>query len=67
MFFNTPQSNTRQDYAKANGVNALVFLSIEMQPAFRPLIAHQALRIDKNSDKQNFEKSAIFVFKQVRF
>ena len=47
VFFNTSQSNTRQDYAKANVVNALVFLSIEMQPAFRPLSAHQESRIDK--------------------
>ena len=46
VFFNTPRSNTGQDYAKANGVNALVFLSAKMQTAFRPLIAHQEMRID---------------------
>ena len=47
LFFITPQSNTRQDYANANGANAQVFLSAKMQPAFRPLIAHQKLRINK--------------------
>ena len=44
VFFNTPQSNTRQDYANANGVNAWVFLSVKKQTAFRSLIAQESMK-----------------------
>ena len=56
VFFKTPQSKTGQDYANANGVNARVFLSAKMQPAFRPLIAHQESRIDKKFRETKFCK-----------
>ena len=47
VFFNTPQSNTGQNYANAIGVNARLFLSVKKQQAFRPLIAYQKSRNGK--------------------
>ena len=53
VFFNTPQSNTRQDYANANKVNDWIFLSVKKQTAFRSLIAQESMKNQINKILQN--------------
>ena len=53
VFLNTPQSNTRQDYANANEVNAWIFLSVKKQTAFRSLVAQESMKNQINKILQN--------------